>query len=51
MSTLLFPLSRVHYNAVSTNAIFFLFFFRKLDNNLEEAMADNSDDTVRHVIY
>jgi len=25
--------------------------YRKLDNNLEEAMADNSDDTVRHVIY
>jgi len=25
--------------------------YRKLDNNLEEAMADNSDDTIRHVIY
>ena len=25
--------------------------YRKLDNNLEEAMADNSEDTVRHVIY
>merc|ERR1712086_653794 len=25
--------------------------YRKLDNNLEEAMADNSDDSVRHVIY
>ena len=30
---------------------FFSFPYRKLDNNLEEAMADNSDDTVRHVIY
>ena len=50
MSTLWFPLTRVHYIEVSTNAII-LIFFRKLDNNLEEAMADNSDDTVRHVIY
>jgi len=25
--------------------------YRKLDNNLEEAMADNSDDNLRHVIY
>ena len=25
--------------------------YRKLDNNLEEAMADNSDDSIRHVIY
>ena len=50
MSTLWFPLTRVHYNVVSTNSFLFIF-SRKLDNNLEEAMADNSDDTVRHVIY
>ena len=25
--------------------------YRKLDNNLEEAMGSNSDDSLRHVIY